>query len=73
MMSRLLFKYYKKEDYVFVFDKHQKDFYLSKGLMIVDSAINEDTKKMFWIFNIEETRPYYGEWLDSRRERHMAQ
>lgn len=68
----LLSKFYSKENYIFVFDKYQKDFYLSKGLMIVDSDINPNTNKLFWIFDKSDTNYFYGEWLTKCKNRHMA-
>ena len=68
--SSMLSTYYDKKDYVFIFDKHQKTFYLSKGLHIVDASVNNDTGKIFWIFKKEDTNPYYGEWLTICKNRH---
>lgn len=70
MARSLLKKVYDKETHIFVYDKHQKDFYLDKGLTLIDSDFNSKTGKIFWVFTKAETNKVYGEWLSICKLRH---
>lgn len=70
MARSLLKKVYDKETHIFVYDKYQKDFYLDKGLSLIDSDFNSKTGKIFWVFTKSETNKVYGEWLSICKSRH---
>lgn len=70
MEKGLLKNVYDKQTHIFVYDKYQKDFYLNKGVKMLDSDINLKTKKVFWVFSKEDTNVFYGEWLTECKKRH---
>ena len=69
MIKNNLAKFYNKEDYVFIFNKDQKNFYLNYGVKIVDSDVNATTGRMFWIFEKKDTEKLYTEWIEQGKNK----
>lgn len=46
----------------FVYNKMEKDYYVSKGIKMIDSGIHFKTKRQFWIFLWVDIETAFYEW-----------
>ncbi|MCC3866976.1 hypothetical protein [Terrisporobacter mayombei] len=50
----------------YIYNPEQARFYISNGIMPVRVDVHRQTKKMFFIFNYDETKEVYLQWLNRK-------
>lgn len=50
--------------HVFIYNPDQKSFYIDEGCHLVDSDINEKTKKTYWVFKFDDVQEAFKKWCD---------
>ncbi len=51
------------EEYIYIYNFTQANFYISKGLKIYKIGKHRFTKEIFFVFKRNDTREVYKEWL----------
>lgn len=46
----------------YVYDKYEKNFYVDRGIKMIDSRIHFKTKKQFWIFDWNDIESAFNDW-----------
>ena len=69
-MIKNLARKYNKEDYILIFNKFQKNFYLNY-IKLIDSGltVNDNCEvKQCWVFDRKESNPIYDLWLEQCKQ-----
>lgn len=48
---------------VYIYNPLQAQFYINNGMRVLDTGVHYKTKKVFWVFDFNETEEIYSEWV----------
>ena len=48
----------------YIYNPKQAKFYINNGMKVLDTGIHNKTKKVFWVFDFNETKEVYVEWVN---------
>ena len=61
-----------KDNYVYVYNLLQTQFYISRGKVVKDVGIHYVTKKMWHKFSRADTADTYQDWLNHDRNKYVS-
>ena len=47
----------------YIYNPDQARFYIKNGVMVIDTGVNRNTNKPYWVFDWESTKEVYQLWL----------
>ena len=51
---------------VYIYNPLQAQFYINNGMRVLDTGVHYKTKKIFWVFDFNETEEIYSEWVNRK-------
>jgi hypothetical protein len=53
--------------FVFIYNPLQKAYYIDEGCNLIDSDINKNTKKTYWVFKFDDVQETFKKWCDRNK------
>ncbi|TDP52290.1 hypothetical protein [Aminicella lysinilytica] len=50
----------------YIYNPLQAKFYINNGAIVIDTGINQNTGKIYWVFGFNETKEVYQLWLNNK-------
>jgi hypothetical protein len=54
----------KESGFVYIYNIEQAQFYISKGIKVIDTGINKRTNRVWYKFSYDDTLQTYSEWCN---------
>jgi hypothetical protein len=50
----------------YIYNPEQAKFYVLNGAIVIDTGVNQNTNKIYWVFGYDDTKEVYQLWLNNK-------
>ena len=54
-------------DYIYIYNYHQANFYIKNGIKLIDINLNKTTNKIYFVFSKKESLECYIKWINREK------